>query len=194
MIALLSRLLVVLALACSGLVLAPAPAFACKCDVPSVQQAANRADAVFSGVVLDSRTERAGSRDRGQDVYRVEAKTAYQGDVAAEVEVVSPLTSCGLGGLKPDRAYVFFVAARGTELRADQCGGSGPASDRRIAAIEDELGQGTSLTATAEPTKVSFTPVDNGAPQSLTRLAAPGVALVLIGLLGLLVVRRASRS
>ncbi len=194
-IALFSRLLVVLALACSGLVLAQAPAFACKCDVASVKKSAARADAVFSGVVVESSTQRGGARETDKDVYRVEAETVYQGDVtAAEVEVVSPVTSCGLGGLEQDRAYVFFVAARGTELRADQCGGSGRATDRRIAALEDALGPGTPLNAKPEPTEVSFKPVDNGAPQSLTRMAAPGGALVLIGLLGLLVVRRASRA
>lgn len=192
--ALFSRLLVVLALACSGLVLAQAPAFACKCDVASVKKSAARADAVFSGVVLDSTLNRAGS-GADKDVYRVEADTVYRGDVtAARVEVVSPVTSCGLGGLQRDESYVFFVAARGTELRADQCGGSGRATDRRIAQIENALGQGTPLNAEPAPTEVSFTPVDDGAPESLTRLAAPGAALVLIGLLGLLVVRRASRA
>lgn len=192
--ALFSRLLVVLALACSGLVLAQAPAFACKCDVASVKKSAARADAVFSGVVLDSTVNRAGS-GADKDVYRVEADTVYRGDVtAARVEVVSPVTSCGLGGLQRDESYVFFVAARGTELRADQCGGSGRATDRRIAQIENALGQGTQLNAEPAPTEVSFMPVDDGAPQSLTRLAAPGAALVLIGLLGLLVVRRASRA
>lgn len=193
-IALFSRLLVVLALACSGLVLAQAPAFACKCDVASVKKSAARADAVFSGVVLDSTRNRAGS-GADQDVYRVEADTVYQGDItAARVEVVSPGTSCGLGGIQRDESYIFFVTARGTELRADQCGGSGSASKRRIGAVEKALGPGTSLDAEPTPTEVSFTPVDDGAPQSLTRLAAPGAALVLIGLLGLLVVRRASRA
>ena len=38
-----------------------------------------------------------------------------------------------------------------------------------------------------------FTPVDTGEPQPLSRAAAPGAALVLVGLLGLVVVRGVRR-
>jgi hypothetical protein len=54
------------------------------------------------------------------------------------------------------------------------------------------LGEGRPTTQ-PPPEPAKFTPVGAGEPQSFSRLAAPGGALVLIGLLGLLVVRGVSR-
>ena len=57
MIALFSRLLVVLALACSGLVLVQAPAFACKCDVASVKKSAEGLDALVTELLALTKRE-----------------------------------------------------------------------------------------------------------------------------------------
>ncbi len=109
------------------------------------------------------------------------------------VEVRSRNNDCSLGDLKADEPYVFFVTEQGSELRADQCGGTASSSGRLVRQVEQVLGEGTPLGRSNEPEEpvtVEFTKVSDAEPDSLTRIAAPGAALVLVGLLGLLVVRR----
>jgi hypothetical protein len=57
--------------------------------------------------------------------------------------------------------------------------------------VERVLGDGhTPTTPEPAPEKAVFTLVDDAEPPALSRIAAPGVALVLAGLLGFFVVRR----
>ena len=189
------RSLIALFLACSGVVLTQLPAHACRCVDGSVRSQADRADVVFSGVLLDTRPGTVGKRDRDATVYEIEADTLYQGTLLrSETRVTSRLDSCGLGNLPADRRYVFFVVEDGTDLVADQCGGTARASDKLVGRVESLLGTGTDLgpREPSEPVTVEFTQVAGAEPETLTRLAAPGAALVLLGLLGLFVVRRAT--
>lgn len=188
-------LLLALILACAGVVLTQMPAHACKCVDSSVKQDVNRADVVFSGVLVDAADGTFGKRDRDATVFEIEADTVYKGDVIRPaVKVTSRATSCGLGNLTTGRPYLFFADEAGSTLIADQCGGTARASDRLTAKVENLLGSGTELTPREEPEPivVEFTPVADAEPETLTRLAAPGAALVLLGLLGLFVVRRAT--
>ena len=189
-------LLVALMLACSGVVLTQVPAHACTCADASVKQLTNRADAVFSGVLVDTSKGTFGKKDRKATIYDVTADMVFKGDLAqAEVEVASARgTSCGLGKLPADRRYLFFVDERGGGYVTDQCSGTARAGAQLTTQVENVLGKGTDLTPreTPEPVTVEFTRVADAEPETMTRLAAPGAALVLLGLLGLFVVRRAT--
>jgi hypothetical protein len=192
---LLPRLLSALVLACVGVVLAQVPSHAvCRCVQQSdVQRDIKRADAVFSGVLVDSSGTAGGSKSDFA-TYEIEADTVYKGDVrTARVEVRSRNNDCALGDLKADDRYVFFVAEDGSELLADRCGGTAASNGRLVRQVEQVLGDGTPLGRSNEPDEpvvVEFTKVSDAEPDSLTRIAAPGLAMVLVGLLGLLVVRR----
>lgn len=188
----LRRFLVTLLLACSGVVLSQMPAHACRCTNLTVEQQANRADAVFSGVLRDSSSGSTGRKGREETTYDIEAETVYKGDITASaVEVTSRANSCSLGDLPADKRYIFFVTEDGADLAADQCGGTERADGKLTRQVEKVLGEGTPLSP--EPTEhvnPEFTRVSGADPEDLTRLAAPGLALVLLGVLGLLVVRR----
>jgi hypothetical protein len=188
------RLLAALVLACVGVVVAQVPSQAvCRCVQSDVKTDIKRADAVFSGVLVDSSGTGRGSKS-DFSTYEVEVDTVYKGDVrTSSVEVRSRNDDCSLGDLKSDKRYVFFVTEQGTDLRADQCGGTAAGSSKLVGQVENVLGEGSPLGGSnqpAEPVDVTFTKVADAEPDSLTRTAAPGVALVLVGLLGLLVVRR----
>jgi len=192
---LLSRLLPALVLACAGVVLTQGSAHAvCGClqdDGGGVQSDLRAADAVFSGVLVDS----SGVRGKSDfATYEIEADTLFKGDVpTSTVEVRSKNNDCSLGDLKADKRYVFFITEQGSEFRADRCGGTTTRTAGLVSDVEASTGEGTPLGRSNqpdEPVAVEFTKVADAEPDSLTRTAAPGAALVLVGLLGLLVLRR----
>lgn len=189
MISRLVRVLIAAMLAMSGLVLATAaPAFACKCQVADIDQQTKRADAVFVAQV-DGVTETGRKFE-----YALTATRAYKGTVERETTIVTnqATAACGLGELKVGSDHVFLVTGDAPPYAASSCGGSGPANTGRVAEVEAALGVGTAI-APPEPPAPTMTKVEKSAPASVSRLAAPGGALVLIGFLGLLVVGRLAR-
>lgn len=171
------RLLVTLLLALSSVVLTQMPAHACSCvKNDTVQKQVQRADVVFAGRVTNG---------------SFTADTLWKGDlVSKDVRVVTPGKSCGLD-LKADRRYVVFAQTKQGSLVADACSGTARAKQPLVKQVTKALGKGESLGPTGgEPARPTYTPTDVGAPASITRLAAPGLAAVLIGLLGLVFVRR----
>jgi hypothetical protein len=171
------RLLVTLLLALSSVVLTQMPAHACSCvKNDTVQKQVKRADVVFAGRFSNG---------------SFAADTLWKGDlVSQDVRVLSPGKSCGLD-LKADRRYLVFAQTKQGSLVADTCSGTARVNESLVKQVTKVLGKGKSLGPTSrEPAKPTYTPTDVGPPASMTRLAAPGLAAVLIGLLGLVLVRR----
>ena len=121
------------------------PALACSCAMASVEEQAQRADAIFLGQVVDVRETAAvdGMIGSGDPVtYVVEVSRVYKGDVGATQEVVSARSgaSCGLelpdSGIGPvlrhRRTRSTPGAALGEPLRrhGGRHGGSRPARRR----------------------------------------------------------------
>lgn len=189
------RLLLALALACSGLVLTQVPAAnaVCRCTpVTNVRIEARAADVVFSGVLVDQRSTRI------RTTYSLEVKRIYQGRVAdSRVEVVSDArrSRCGLGDLRLDRPYVVF-ATGASRLQSKLCSGTSRATPAYVADVERVLGPGTAIPKPPppgqDPPKPEYTRVGDADPPEFTRLAAPGGAMVLLGLLGLILFRKRS--
>jgi hypothetical protein len=187
----LRRLLLALALASSGLLLTQLPAQACTCAPDaSVRSQARDADVVFSGVLVEQQSTRR------RDTYSLDVERIYQGRVGdSPVDVVSSArTTCGLGRLKVDRAYLVFATGSSSRLESAKCTGTARATPAYVEEVERVLGTGTAIPKPPGPGQEQpppeYTRVEDAGPPEFTRLAAPGGAMVLLGLLGLVLFRK----
>ena len=196
MFAIVGRLVAVLILSSFTVVLGQLPAHACSCKSASTQVHTKNATDVFTGTLLDVQSQRKENGQRGaRYTYDIEVERVYKGTIStAKIEVTSGASStCGLGQLETDRRYVFFARTTSGELRADLCSGTARAKVALVKKIENLLGAGRPPVP-EQPEEAVFTRVSDAEPTPLTRLAAPGLALSLAGLLGLILARRLGRN
>jgi hypothetical protein len=164
-----------------------------ECKPGTVADSTKNAMAVFTGEVTGStREDRPAGQQGAYFPHDVTVTRVYQGEVDSDAAVVrtetGPARECGLGRLSTGTEYMFFVDGSGDPWVATGTGGTAPVTAELVAKVERLLGEGTDPVP-AEPEPAEFFPVEVDAPQTLSRAVAPGLALVLIGLLGLVLVR-----
>lgn len=195
------RLVVALLAALLLAVLAPLPATAASGSSGSSASAqladrVRRANDVFTGTVRHVTTAKKSAGQRGATrTYDVDVQRVYKGHVRdTSVQVVADASkrSCRLSALATGQDYVFLVTEAGDTLTTDGCSGTDRAGAKLVGEIEQLLGSGRPPVPPA-PATARFTPVAHATPTTFPRLAAPGAAAVLVGLLGLVVVRRLAR-
>jgi hypothetical protein len=177
-------------LGAAGWVAAPATS-APACPTPSLRHAIRDADVVFRGMVTKVKPVhgKAGHRTR---TYKVAADRVYKKRlVTTNVLVTADVgTKCALPTLTQGSRYIFFTNEHGSKLIATPP--TGRATPHFTHQVVQLLGSGKQP-QTTKPPAATFQKVSDADPTSLTRLLAPGAALVIVCLLGLMVVGRTAR-
>lgn len=193
------RRLLAVALLAAGVVLLTVPRSGAAPDCAKGTVAATEAaDAVFSGVVTAVKRTSRGPGD-AEFTNTIQVDRVYKGPIAEQAVPVLTQTGTrarpGLGALERGERYLFFVRVGTDVLAAGGCSGTDVASRDRVTRVETLLGEGRPAVVPDEPKppEATFTKVAGSDPTDFTRSAAPGLALVLVGLLGLVVVRRLGR-
>lgn len=171
---------------------APAMAAPVKpCAQKSLNKEISQADVVFRGMVDKVKPVRGKGAERTR-TYNVTADRVYQSSLVTDrVRVTAELgAACPPPDLAQGKRYIFFVTEQGSRLVSTSA--TARATRAFTNQVEDKLGSGK-LVHSTPPVTVEFTKVADAAPPGLSRLLAPGVAILVLSLLGLLVVGRVGR-
>lgn len=168
-----------------GAVAMSAPAQACSCKTGELKKLIPAADVVYVGV-----HQRTLSTDPEQ--FQVVAQRLFKGELESARTLVtnSGGGSCGLGPIEKGERWLYLTAADGS---TNLCAGTRKLTQKDLGVVQKVLGVGERLPA-PDPAVAVRTKVEKSAPEDFARLAAPGAAAVLLGLLGLAVVGRLTRS
>lgn len=165
----------------------PAP----RCPDRSLHQDVKGSNVVFRGKVDKVQPVRGKGADRTR-VYKVTADRVYKSSLVADrVRVTAEVgAACPPPNLTEGKRYIFFVTEEGSRLVSTPA--TARATQRLTSQVEAKLGSGKAPRS-APPVTAEFTKVANAAPPALSRLLAPGAALLVLSLLGLLLVGRLGR-
>lgn len=175
--------------ALSALVLVAAPAQACSCESAGLKKLTTEADLVYTGVLERASTVES---DEERDQFLVRAQRVFKGELPSARFVVSNQLggSCGFGPVEEGSRWLFLT---NTDNTTTLCSGTRPLASRDLARVQELLGVGQRVPA-PDPQAAVRMKVEEEEPEGFLRLAAPGAAAVLLGLLGLAVVGRLNRN
>jgi hypothetical protein len=162
-----------------------------KCPRTTLDQDIKVADVVFRGEVKKVRPAHGTGKQRVR-TYQVLSDRVYHGSLVQPSVVVTARVGrrCALPTLAEGARYIFFVTEHGSLLMARP--GTARATTKLTAQVVQRLGTGAQPEPTP-PATAQFTRVADADAPPLSRLLAPGAALLIISLLGLLVVGRLGR-
>jgi hypothetical protein len=169
-----------------------ADAVAASCPRTSIGHDIAKAHVVFRGEVTKARPAR-GSGAKRTRTYKVSVDRVYKSSLVTRSVLVTAdagTSRCTLPKLTKGARYLFFVNEKGTRLMATTA--TAEATRHLTHQIEKRLGKGTQPENTP-PASAELTKVAHANPPSLSRLLAPGAAVLILSLLGLLVVNRLGR-
>jgi hypothetical protein len=179
--------------AVATLVALPGSAHAARpCPDPTLGRDIDQADVVFRGEVTKVRpVQRSGQR--ATRTYQVTADRVYKSSLVTDQVVVTARvgTRCALPKLQKGTRYIFFVTEHGSRLVAES--GTAEATSRFTHQVVRRLGSGAQPDV-PPPAAAQLTRVAGATPPPLSRLLAPGAALVLVSVLGLLFLGRRNRA